>query len=296
LHPSGLKGGISYTGLDYELGRELKSLDAHGRADTLGVNFSYPILRSRAFSLWSNLSYELRMMKDYANGAITRKREVHAGTADLAVSAYDTFGGGGLSGISLALTAGDLQLGVPADAGVDATTAQIAGGYFIFNYSASRLQKLIGDFTLFASVSGQLAGGNLDSSEKFILGGPGGVRSYPVGEASGDEGHSFSSELRYDLPSRGVWGSLQLVGFLDAGNITLNKTEWTNAISNATGKNNYWLSGGGLGVNLSRADRYAVRASWAQTLGNNPGRSITGMDTDNRSDDNRFWLQASVWF
>ncbi len=296
LHPSGLKGGISYSGLHYELGKELASLDAHGRADTLGTNFSYPVLRCRSFSLWGNVNYEYRMLNDYANGTLTRDRDMHAGTADLTARGYDIFGDGGLTSVRLAITAGDLQLGVLADAQEDSMTAKTTGSYYKFDYAVSRLQKLIGDFSLYASGNGQLAGSNLDSSEKFILGGSDGVRSYPVGEASGDEGHSFTTELRYDVPKNGAWGDLQLVGFLDAGNITLHKTVWTNAISSGTGKNNYWLSGVGLGVNLSKSTVYALRASWAHALDSNAGRSPTGKDSDNYSDDNRYWLQASVWF
>jgi hemolysin activation/secretion protein len=296
LHSSGLKGGVSYTGLYYKIGKELESLSANGRADTIGANLSYPILRSRTFSLWSNLSYEFRMMDDYANNALTRDRDIHVGTFDLSASGYDNFGGGGLTSLRLATTGGGLKLGEKSDDQADMATAKTAGGYFKFSYSVARLQRLIGDLSLFASASGQLAGSNLDSSEKFILGGPAGVRSYPVGEASGDEGHCFTTELRYDVPIKTVLGSLQLVGFLDAGNITLHKTEWTNSVTTATGKNNYWLSGGGLGINLSKAGLYALRASWARTIGDNPGRSTAGNNADNNSEDNRFWLQASVWF
>jgi hemolysin activation/secretion protein len=296
LHSSGLKGGISYTGLYYKLGSDLEILKANGRADTIGANLTYPILRSRAFSLWQNLSYEYRMMKDYANDALTRSRDIQAGNFDLTGSGYDSLGGGGLTSIRLAITAGYVQLGVQDDAAADATTAKSAGNYYKFGYSVARLQRLIGDFSLFASVSGQLAGSNLDSSEKFILGGPTGVRSYPVGEASGDEGHSFNTELRYDLPIKGKWGTPQLVGFFDVGNISLHRTEWTNSVTTATGKNNYWLSGGGLGLNISKPELYALRASWAHTIGDNPGRSIAGNNADNYKEDNRFWLQAAVWF
>lgn len=296
LHPSGLRGGISYSGLYYELGKELKSLNANGHADTIGANLSYPILRSRTFSLWNNLSYEFRMLNDYANGALSSSKDIHAGTFDLTASGYDGFGGGGLTSIRLAVTAGEMKQGVEVTAQADETTAKTRGSYYKFGYSVSRLQKLNSDFSLFASINGQLSGSNLDSSEKLILGGPSGVRSFPVGEASGDEGHIFTGELRYEVPIKGSWGGLQLVGFLDTGNITLHKTEWTNSISTATGKNNYWLTGSGLGIVLSKSTLYSMRASWAHTIDDNPGRSTSGKDADNRSENNRFWLQASLWF
>ena len=284
LHPRGLRGGISYTSLYYELGKEFKSLNYSGHANTIGANISYPVLRSRPFSLWGNLSYEYRMFND--NGALVSNRNVHAVTADLTSSGYDTFNGGGLTSSRLAVTTGS----------IDTATANASSSYFKLGYSVSRLQQLIGDVSLFVSANGQLANNNLDSSEKFILGGPSGVRSYPVGEANGDDGHSFTTELRYDVPVKVSYGALQMIGFLDAGNITLHQTEWTNSVTTATGKNNYWLTGSGLGVNMSKSSLYSLRATWAHTLGDNAGRSNNGANADGLSEANRFWLQASVWF
>ena len=55
------------------------------------------------------------------------------------------------------------------------------------------------DYSAFASFSGQMAGGNLDPSEKFYLGGSTGVRAYPSGEAGGSTGQLISLELRRQL-------------------------------------------------------------------------------------------------
>jgi len=59
----------------------------------------------------------------------------------------------------------------------------------------------------------------LDSSEKFSLGGVSGIRAYPSGEASGDEGHKLSFEIQYDLSKPGM--DFDLIGtlFYDYGKI-----------------------------------------------------------------------------
>ena len=160
----------------------------------------------------------------------------------------------------------------------------------------THLQRVTQQIALFASLRGQLAGGNLDSSQKFILGGPSGVRAYPVGEASGDEGHALTLEGRFDVPNMPAWAATQLVGFFDSGWVKLHHDIYAGAITNATGKNDYWLNGAGVGLNIGKAGQYSVRTTYARTLGDNPGRSATGKDADNRSEDNRFWLQALVWF
>ena len=297
LHPRGLKGTVSFSSLYYKLGSNLAALDANGYADTIGASLSYPIIRSRTFSLWTSAGYEYRMLNDYTAATLTKDRDIHSGTVDVSSSSLDSFGGGGLTSIRLAFTAGDLALGNRTNAQNDGITAQTAGTYTKLGYSVARLQRLIDNLTLFGSVSGQLAlNKNLDSSEEFILGGPSGVRSYPTGEGSGDEGHAFTLELRYDTPLPQSYGTLQLVGFGDAGTVTLHHKLWPNAVAIATAKNSYWLGGAGIGVNYSYKSLLALRGTWAHTIGSNDGRSLTGKDADNRSEDNRFWLQASVWF
>lgn len=297
LHPRGLKGTVSFSSLYYQLGSDLAALDAHGHADTIGASLSYPIIRSRAFSLWTSAAYEYRMLNDYSMGSLTRDRDIHSGTVDLSSSSLDRLGGGGLTSIRLAFSVGDLALGNQTNAQNDALTAQTAGIYTKLGYSVARLQRLIDNLALFGSASGQLAlNKNLDSSEEFILGGPSGVRSYPTGEGSGDEGHSFTLELRYDTPLPKSYGTLQLVGFGDAGTVTLHHKRWPNDVTTATAKNSYWLGGAGIGINYNYTSMLALRGTWAHTIGQNDGRSLTGKDADNRSEDNRFWLQATVWF
>ena len=164
------------------------------------------------------------------------------------------------------------------------------------NFGLTRLQRLADRITLNCSWSAQIAHNNLDSSEKFNLGGPSGVRAYPVGEASGDMGHLFNTDLRFDLPLPAAYGTLQITGFYDAGQIILHKNPWINAINTATNRNDYWLQGAGTGFNYAYNRLASIKATWAHTIGDNPGRSTTGQDSDGRSEQNRFWLQAMINF
>jgi outer membrane protein assembly factor BamA len=69
------------------------------------------------------------------------------------------------------------------------------------------------------SLNGQAANKNLNSSERFSLGGANGVRVYPRGEVSGDQGFLVSAELHWALPGYG-W---QLATFFDAGRVIISK-------------------------------------------------------------------------
>jgi hemolysin activation/secretion protein len=137
-----------------------------------------------------------------------------------------------------------------------------------------------------------MANKNLDSSEKFVLGGPQGVRAYPTGEASGDEGWLLNLEWRQELNNE--W---RVVGFVDHGQITLHNTPWANwnaATPNLS--NRYSLSGAGVSAVWTPMPGTQISTTLATRLGNNPARDATGRDSDNRSSDTRVWVQGSVAF
>lgn len=293
----GLRANISYTDMRYQI-TEGSGVAAglKGESQSVNAGLSYPFVRSRLHNLYGTLSYAHKALTDNSSAGTVRDKRVDALTLALSGNALDQWQGGGLNAWSLALVSGDLDLSrAPADKASDAATLRTDGRYTKLLYNASRLQRLGNDFTLSANLSGQKANGNLDSSEKIILGGPTGVRAYPVGEASGDEGWLANIEFRYEHPSPTPWGALQLTAFADAGSVRLYDTPDI-AISTATGRNSYLLKGAGLAAGLGKIGNYHLRLTWAHALGDNPGRDVSGHDADGRSDANRFWLQATFWF
>jgi len=131
-----------------------------------------------------------------------------------------------------------------------------------------------------------LASKNLDSSEKFYLGGAGGVRAYPTNEGGGSEGHMLRLELRKRLP-----GNLALTGFYDWGAVTVNKD---NAITGAASLNHYALQGAGLSLAWATNFGLNLSAMLAHRIGDNPNPTSTGADQDGTLKGNRIWLQASL--
>jgi hemolysin activation/secretion protein len=294
---SGLKGNISYSYLHYELGEELKPLNAKGEAQVIGSNLSYPVVRSRRASLWLELGFEYLDLWDEANSIKTRDRELAVGSLNLRGNFFDRFKGGGLTIAEMTFYGGNADLsGVASNRMADAAGPGTHGGFSRLTYSMARLQRMTQAVALFVSMRGQLASGNLDSSQKFILGGPYGVRAYPSGEGAGDEGHMGTVEIRYDLPPIPYLKSTQLVGFYDAGWTKLNHDPWPGAITNTTGKNDYLLSSGGIGLNIQYPGIYSLRATYAHKVGSNDGRNIQGKNADNRAHSGRFWVQMVLWF
>lgn len=298
LGTNGLRVSAGYTAMHYEV-KEGSGVAAglEGDSGIARAGLGYPFIRSRTFSLRGSLNAEHKRLKDDSDAGTLRDKRVDAYTLGVSGDSLDRWGGGGLNNVGLSLTRGDLDLSrVPADEAADAATLNTQGGYTKLNLTASRLQRLPGSFTLQGRFAAQWAGDNLDSSEQFILGGPAGVRAYPVGEAQGDEGWLASAELRYDWPGGTPVGALQLTAFADTGHIRLHHDPGSVTIPTATGKNDYQLSGAGLGLRLDKPGRYSLRLAWAHTLGENDGRTVADNDADGKSDDNRFWLQAITWF
>ncbi|MBU0983155.1 MAG: ShlB/FhaC/HecB family hemolysin secretion/activation protein [candidate division Zixibacteria bacterium] len=296
LGSSGLAWDIAYDDLRYKLGKELEVLDAEGKARNLTTTLQYPVIRTRKASLGTGIGLEHLMLEDEANDIKTCNRELLVGSAFVSGTFYDTFFGGGLTNASLTLTGGDADLsGCASNEAIDNAGAGTSGNFFRGNYSLARLQRVTGAVSLFGFVRGQVASGNLDSSQKFILGGPSGVRAYPVSEAPGDEGHLFSLETRVDLPFTLSWATAQLVGFFDTGYIRQHKEPWSGSITTATGKNDYWLHGPGVGITMGKAGVYRFGISYAHTIGANDGESANGKDADNLDDNGRFWCNLTIW-
>ncbi|WP_129640872.1 ShlB/FhaC/HecB family hemolysin secretion/activation protein [Peristeroidobacter agariperforans] len=292
---SGLRLGVGYTALEYEVREELRHLDAEGDARTASINASYPIVRSRATNLWGTAIYNYKSLTDEMMGLTLRDKRINSGSLSFAGSHQDRLGGAGITQLSLVYTSGDLDLSrVAFDKEADALTARTDGGFSKIGYGLARLQRLSDRVSMFGAINGQLTGDNLDSSERFILGGPTGVRAYPVGEGSGDSGWVGTVEVRYDVPFSSNWGELQLVGFADHGETRLYEKPWIGAVYNMDGRNSYGLSGAGVGFNLTAQGRYSVRFSYAAAIDDNPGRSVTGKNADGRDQHGQFWLQGSV--
>ncbi len=300
LTPSGLRlnAGASY--LRYHVDQEaFAPLDLRGTAKSGQIGLSYPVLRTRAANLTAAATYDHRRLDDDALGTRVRERQVDGLTFSLSGNSIDTFAGGGLWDGAASLTTGRADLGGNAiDRIVDSLTARTDGSFQKVVLRANRLQNLGGapgsEWTLFAGATGQLASGNLDSSEKFILGGPSGVRAYPVGEAAGDQGLLGTVELRRNLDVGGD-RKLQGLAFVDAGRVRLHKNAWPGSLINADGTNEYSLAGAGVGANFW-VGRWTLRAAVAHTIGNNPGRSLAGLDADGRSSKWRGWVQAAYAF
>lgn len=278
--------GLAYARLDYKYGREFKALDASGTADVVTLYASYPVIRSRRTNLNARASYDYRSFDDKIGviGSHTRE-DAHVLTLGLAGDHADSFMGGGWTSYSIDLSVGDHNIKTALARAEDAVTARTDGGYQKLWIDVARLQALTGPLSLYTHVRGQLAGQNLDASEKMGLGGAYGVRAYPEGEAYGDQGFIATAELRLTLPSpfASLDGRLVASAFVDHGQVELNKSPWF------IGDNDRVLSAVGAGLAWIDQDGLVIRVEAATRLGDERAQSVRGRS-------HRIWFQFSKLF
>lgn len=288
LGDTGLRLAGIYSETRYELCCDFDALEAEGDAQTATLVLQYPFVRGRDGSLYGSLAYDARSYFDETIAGTTDDKKTRLFTLGINGDGRDFLYGGGLNNFWLAATSGRLDLDdwAPYKA-ADAASARSQGGYGKLSWSLSRLQSLGASTSLYAGLAGQFASKNLDSSEKFVLGGASGLRGYPSGEAAGDEGLLVNMELRHNFLD-----SLQLTGFVEHGEIRLHKNPWAGwQGANTRISNRYGLSDFGLALNWHQPGRLVVRASAARPMGSNPGRSLDGKDSDGRKSGTHFWLQ-----
>lgn len=282
LGSDGLRAGAAYMDTRYTLGKEYAALQAHGVASSTTVFAAYPFIRSKLYNLNGTVSFETKGLTDYVDSTATvTDKCINVTSLALAGNLQDTWGGGGVNQWDMSLALGELRIKSPAALAIDAVAAKTNGAYSRWSYSASRQQRLTAQSTLLLSINGQQASKNLDSSEKFSLGGSSGVRAYPQGEVSGDEGYKATLELRYNLMD-----NLQGSVFYDTGEVALNKAPFA-----ATASNSRSLSGAGVGLQ-GNLNRLQLKASVAWRTN---GGAVVSIPTS-AVQTPTVWLQAGIGF
>jgi hemolysin activation/secretion protein len=159
---------------------------------------------------------------------------------------------------------------------------QTSGAFNKFTYFFQRQQRITPFLTLSTKIVGQLAGKNLDASEKLAIGGPQAVRAYGPDGANGDDGWVASIEVLHAPHS---FSESYFFVFLDAAQVNIAHTP--RAVS-LLASNKRRLSGAGIGFRSRLTNDLSLVASVAQPISNES--SATNAKSI------RAWLQLSQSF
>jgi hemolysin activation/secretion protein len=301
LNTDGLRAGITGSYLDYEnVNKYAPSRNSNagfGRAKTVGVNLTYPTLRSAAANSNVTASFDRKMYmnKLASTGLISSDYRIENMVFGYNANQYDQWLGGGVTQGAIAMTKGHiifgsetkkLQEGPSYGYGIDTPTT-----FTKINANLSRAHQLVPDQTILnISLSAQMASVDLDSAEKFYLGGPNGVKGYPGSQASGSQGGMMNLELQQALEDKMIASA-----FFDIGFVQQYKNK--SLLEEAVGANNsYSLKSAGLGLKRPGKDFiWSTSVNWK--LGHNPllaGRK--GVNNDGRSNSAYIWANLQWVF
>jgi hemolysin activation/secretion protein len=290
--PVGLYGtrlGINSSHMNYTvIGGSAVASNIYGNSTTVGIDVSYPVVRSQQANLFLTGGTTGKIFENYAGPMLTRSSESLTATVAVNGNWVDRVFNGASNQASLSLTTGNLHIRDETSRLSDASAAATEGGFSKINAAITRNQAVRDGVSLVLSLTGQLASKNLDSSEKLFLGGPSGVRGYPVSEGGGSQGHLGTVELRMQLPRK-----FELRLFYDSGRVKQNVNDYASMPSPN------WLNYHSQGASLLwQAPRnITFTATLAQRIGENPYPDIvTGNDQDGTKKFSRLWLSASMPF
>jgi hemolysin activation/secretion protein len=282
-----LEGGAS--ALRYKVVQDsLAALDAKGHAETAGLAASYPLIARGAYGLRLRAGFDGMRFVDRTVIGETSNRTLEV--ASLGLSGHRVQKQGVLAGVQtfgLTLVGGDVDENNAFADMIDQIGLRTQGGFFKLAWNVGLGRQLPGGWTFNGVARGQFADKNLDSAQRFSLGGPWGVRGYPVAEGTGDDGWIASLNL-----TRPVGENWTVGGFADGGWVKVNHKPLAGGFS----PNDYTLASAGITADWRVTPSAVINATVAAPIGSNPGAPADGTNSDGSRRGARIWLGLSAAF
>jgi hemolysin activation/secretion protein len=255
----------------YRLEGALEALQINGNYTRGILAVTHPFLRMHDSNVYGDVSLNRIDVRDHIDlfDTITRTRHSYV-TTRLNADRVDRWLGLGRTNMYVEYQAGQIDVETPFD------PLRIDGHFGRWRARVERQQSVSPDAQLSISLFVQGASKNLAAGREFELGGPNGVRAYPVGEMYPDEGYLGQVEYHHRLYSSNGWA---LAGglFWDTARGRLNKDPLPGSINNSR-----TFSGVGTRLVIGRPGVFdaGVTLAWRTT-----GAAETDRD-----------LQPRVWF
>ena len=278
--PLGTKLSFGVTDLAYAVGGAFESLKAKGDGLITSALVQHPLIRSRNLNVLLLGGLDFKRVNDVpSERSAGIERKITTVRLGVGGDFRDDLGGGALNSYAVSVVSGTNKFTNPDNLAIDQSDAgdKTAGSFSKLQFEYLRLQSLASLFTesdsLYLSLRGQISlSQNLDGTEKVALGGPRGVRAYPVGAVSGDDVTVATVELRHRLGDfRPMGGNIILSGFVDGGQAKL----FHNPGALRSVGNVRTLSAVGVGASFIKKDDFEFRLDIAHQTGT---RDFQGAD------------------
>ena len=196
-------------------GSNIKSLDLDSDNNSVGLEYVYPVIRSREENFFTRVNATMRQTVTDSVGARLTKDDVRVARVGAQYDKVDSFEGVNLADLELSQGL-DVFNATDNNAGASRTSADADFTKAVLNLS--RYQPFMEKFAVLVSATGQYASGSLFASEEMGLGGSGFGSAYDPSEITGDHGAAGKAELQYSkYAGQEYLSSYQLYSFFDGG-------------------------------------------------------------------------------
>ena len=186
----GISLNVGYA--DYGVGRELAAAGLSGESKTITLQIYNQLVRTNVRNVKLFAGFEFKELSDRLFNANSEKENVSVPIGLFFDIRNSKFGNNAVTYGSARLKIGSISFNQTAALN---DIYRIEGNFFKFMLDVTHIQALSTALRFNMRLSLQETGTNLDSSEDFLLGGPYGVRAYPLGEAPGDRGYLVQVQL-----------------------------------------------------------------------------------------------------
>jgi len=214
--------GVSVSYVNYYLGGQFSGLNAQGTSVIESANWNYALKRSQLENQNLQVRLNVKQLNNTQSGAAANNSDV--------VEASLTYGGDainrawytGLTTYNIGVTGGNWQTGANSIAQQNPSSAFafVSGEVYHKAYLSQQ-------WSVDIDATGQLATCNLNPTDLFSLGGYNGVKAFAQGFAAGSQGLLGKLNVRYNIPWKPAmswWPEWQLLGFVDAGTVQINRS------------------------------------------------------------------------
>ena len=290
LDSDGLRMAVGVSALNYKSLDSFSTTITQGNAQTYGLYGTYALERSVTSNKNILINFENKNYINYANSIESSSYQINDLT--IGINGNHNFGQQYLNwGVNTVL--GTLNIGNVNQYNNDQIGASTNGSFAKLSFNGSLIAQLpINRTNATISIYGQIANKNLNSAEQLYLGGPYGIRAYPVAQGGGSQGIVSSLEINHTYENQ-----LQLGVFFDAGLIQQYISTWNGWQGQTNADNLYPLYATGFIAKYS-VDKVQISATLAFRVGDNPLYNSSGqqVNVDNYYRSSQGWVKGTIFF
>lgn len=199
VHASGTLLNLAYNYVDYKLGAEFKALNAFGSSQYFNIGIDQPLIKNARYGLTARFGGSYKAINDEVSASrLKNQRDITGFDIGLLGDWFDISNDSNYQ-LGLNLRAGQMKFKDDYARSLDASDAKTEGNFVKYSLAASRVQYFNNGYSLALRADYQTANKNLDSAEKFSIGGVNRWRAFSELPSIADGGFMMGADIRKNI-------------------------------------------------------------------------------------------------